>query len=145
MGDWIGHNFVQLILLLSIFIQIAPIKLNPWSTLFKWIGKIITQESDKKIDELIKKTDSLEANIQTVQTNLNENEKDRIRWEILDFANSCRNGRKHTKDEFEHIITLNKKYKNLLKLTNDENGVFEVEYEYIKELYAQKLKINDFL
>ena len=145
MGDWIGHNIVQLILLLSIFIQIAPIKLNPWSTLFKWIGKIITQESDKKIDELIKKTNSLEANIQTVQTNLNENEKDRIRWEILDFANSCRNGRRHTKDEFEHIITLNKKYKNLLKLTNDENGVFEVEYEYIKELYAQKLKTNDFL
>jgi len=144
-GDWIGHNIVQLILLLSIFIQIAPIKLNPWSTLFKWIGKIITQESDKKIDELIKKTNSLEANIQTVQTNLNENEKDRIRWEILDFANSCRNGRRHTKDEFEHIITLNKKYKNLLKLTNDENGVFEVEYEYIKELYAQKLKTNDFL
>ena len=145
MGDWIGHNFVQLILLLSVFIQISPIKLNPWSKLFKWIGKIITQESDKKIDELIKKTDSLEINIQTVQANLNENEKDRIRWEILDFANSCRNGRRHTKDEFEHIITLNKKYKNLLTLTNDENGVFEVEYEYIKNLYAEKLKNNNFL
>ena len=144
-GDWIGHNFVQLMLLLSVFIQISPIKLNPWSTLFKWIGKIITQESEKKIDELIKKTDSLEANIQTVQTNLNENEKDRIRWEILDFANSCRNGKNHTKDEFEHIITLNKKYKGLLKLTNDENGVFEVEYEYIKNLYADKLKNNNFL
>jgi len=51
----------------------------------------------------------------------------------------------HTKDEFEHIITLNNKYKNLLHLTNDENGVFEVEYEYIKELYATNLKNNSFL
>jgi len=68
----------------------------------------------------------MEKKITTLQTNMNENEKDRIRWEILDFANSCRNGRKHTKDEFQHIITLNDKYKNLLALTGDKNGVFEM-------------------
>lgn len=144
-GDWIVHNVVQLALILSIFIQITPIKINPWSSLFKWIGKLITQESDKKIEQLIQDTEKLKTNIETVQANLNENEKDRIRWEILDFANSCRNGRKHTKDEFQHIITLNTKYKNLLTMTNDENGVFEVEYAYIKELYTEKLKTNDFL
>lgn len=144
-GDWIVHNIVQLALILSIFIQIVPIKINPWSSLFKWIGKLITQESDKKIEQLIDDTDKLRTKIEMVQTNLNENEKDRIRWEILDFANSCRNGKNHTKDEFEHIVTLNKKYKNLLTVTNDENGVFEVEYEYIKELYAEKLKANNFL
>lgn len=59
------------------------------------------------------------------------NEKDRIRYEILSFANSCRNGVKHTKDEFEHIVELNTKYKKLLEETDDENGVFEIEYEYI--------------
>ena len=127
-GDWIVHNIVQLGLLLSIFIQITPIKLNPWSSLFKWIGRLITQESDKKIEQLIDDTDKLRTKIEMVQTNLNENEKDRIRWEILDFANSCRNGKNHTKDEFEHIVTLNKKYKSLLTVTNEENGVFEVEY-----------------
>lgn len=144
-GDWIVHNIVQLGLLLSIFIQITPIKLNPWSSLFKWIGKLITQESDKKIEQLIQDTNKLKTNIETVQTKINENEKDRIRWEILDFANSCHNDRKHSKDEFEHIITLNTKYRGLLLLTNDENGVFEAEYEYIKNLYAEKLKTNDFL
>ena len=144
-GDWIVHNIVQLALILSIFIQITPIKLNPWSSLFKWIGKLITQESDKKIGQLISDTEKLKTKIEAVQANLNENEKDRIRWEILDFANSCRNGKDHTKDEFDHIITLNKKYKSLLALTNDENGVFEVEYEYIRELYAEKLKTNNFL
>lgn len=144
-ADWIAHNLIQIIIILSIFIQITPIKWNPWSTFFNWIGKIITSESTSQINKLIDKTDNLEQNILNVQSNLNENEKDRIRWEILDFANSCHNGKLHTKDEFEHIITLNKKYKNLLKLTNDENGVFEVEYEYIKNLYAENLKTNNFL
>ena len=74
-----------------------------------------------------------------------ENEKDRIRWEILDFANSCHNGRKHTKDEYRHIDKLNRKYIKLLKQTDDSNGEFEAEYKYIEELYAERIRRNDFL
>ena len=29
--------------------------------------------------------------------------------------------------------------------TGDENGVYELEYEYIKKLYAKRLEKNDFL
>ena len=76
---------------------------------------------------------------------VDENEKDRIRWEVLDFANSCRNGRRHTKDEFQHIITLDGKYKALLKKTGDTNGVFDAEYQFIRELYAERQRKNDFL
>lgn len=144
-ADWLIHNIVQICLILSIFIQISPIKISPWSRLFKWIGKLITAESDKKIETLITTTGKMEKNINALQTNINENEKDRIRWEILDFANSCRNGRKHTKDEFQHIVTLNDKYKNLLALTGDKNGVFEIEYDYIKKIYAERQEKNDFL
>lgn len=72
-------------------------------------------------------------------------EKDRIRYEILDFANSCRNGRRHTRDEFQHIIDLNDKYEKLLKETNDANGVFSEEYRYILEVYHRCLAENDFL
>lgn len=76
---------------------------------------------------------------------IDDNEKDRIRWEILAFANSCRNNQKHTKDEFQHIIDLNDKYKVLLERTQDKNGVFEAEYDYIKKLYADRQIKNDFL
>jgi len=76
---------------------------------------------------------------------MNENEKDRIRWEILDFANSCRNNQQHTKDEFQHIITLNDKYEKLLALTGDTNGVFEAEYRYIQKIYTECQEKNDFL
>lgn len=135
---WISNHLLTSAIIFTGLIQIVPIKINPWSALLQWIGKTITGNACGKIDGLITKVEGLENDIKT-------NEKDRIRWEILDFANSCRNGRKHTRDEFQHIVALNDKYKALLKETNDRNGVFEVEYSYIQDLYAERLEKNDFL
>lgn len=143
--DWVIHNIAQIALVLSTIIQITPIKLNPWSALFKWIGKMINNETNKKIDAVATEQDQLKNQISSVVKAVDENEKDRIRWEVLEFANSCRNGRKHTRDEFQHIITLNDKYKALLAKTNDKNGVFDSEYEYIDKLYKERQEKNDFL
>ena len=143
--DYLVHNIAQILFIGSLVIQISPIKINPWSALFKWLGKVITADSNKRIDSLIKKLEKTETSIIGLQKNIDENEKDRIRWEVLDFANSCRNGKKHTKDEYQHIITLNTKYKDLLKRTKDKNGVFEEEYKYIQKLYAERQEKNDFL
>ena len=76
---------------------------------------------------------------------IDENEIDRIRWEVLDFANSCRNKRRHTKDEFDHIISQNDKYHKLLDKYDMENGVFDAEYAYILRLYKKCQDENDFL
>jgi len=91
--EWISNHLWTVIIAVPTLIQITPIKINPWSALFKWIGKMVTNNACSKIDGLIVKVDNLEASIDA-------NEKDRIRWEILDFANSCRNDRKHSRDEF---------------------------------------------
>ena len=136
--DWLVKNFLQVIIIFSIFIQITPIKWNPITTFAKWLGKIFTKE----LSDLIT---TMQENIDDIRDDIDENEKDRIRWEVLDFANSCRNGRQHTQEEFRHIATLNDKYKILLERTKDKNGVFEAEYKYIDELYQERLKKNDFL
>ena len=39
----------------SIFIQIAPIKVNPWDKLLKWAGDRINHNVNQKIDMLDKK------------------------------------------------------------------------------------------
>lgn len=135
---WISQNIIQIIIIGSIFIQITPIKWNPITSFVTWFGKIIT----KNILDQIK---ILEKNVEEIKKQADENEKDRIRWEVLDFANSCRNGKKHTRDEFDHIVALNDKYHKLLSRTNDQNGVFTAEYEYIYKLYLERLEKNDFL
>ena len=122
----------------SIFVEVTPIKINPWKKFFNWIGKLLTGNACSKLDGVIIKIDNIEKDVI-------ENEKDRIRWEILDFANTCRNGRQHTRDEFQHIIDLNIKYKKLLEKTKDENGVFSIEMKYIEKIYAERLEKNDFL
>lgn len=136
--EWCGKNIWAILLALSALIQITPIKINPWSAIFRWIGDKANHDLKEKINKIDDKVDELSKQRK-------EDEKDRIRWEILDFANSCRNGRKHTKDEYLHIIELNTKYKKLLKETDDENGVFEVEYGYIQKLYKERQEKNDFL
>lgn len=136
--SWCAKNWTTMAVVLSFVVQIAPIKWNPWTAIFRWVGKVLTTDVSKQVSEIKKMQ-------QEQQDAIDENEKDRIRWEVLDFANSCRNGRKHTKDEFQHIISLNDKYGRLLKKTGDKNGVFEAEYEYIKTLYAERQKKNDFL
>lgn len=135
---WISQNIIQIIVIGSIFIQITPIKWNPITSFVSWFGKIITKD-------VLGQIQVLERTVTDIKKQADENEKDRIRWEVLDFANSCRNGRRHTKDEFEHIVALNDKYHALLTRTNDKNGVFTAEYDYVHKLYLERLDKNDFL
>ena len=126
--DWMLAHWGFCTFILAMFIQITPgIKWSPLT----WLGNLFLG--------------SVRKEIKAIQVQVDENEKDRIRWEVLDFANSCRNGRRHTKDEFQHIITLDGKYKALLKKTGDTNGVFDAEYQFIRELYAERQRKNDFL
>lgn len=126
--EWIVSHWSFCAFMLTMFVQINPaIKFNPLT----WLGNVLFG--------------SIRKEIKAVGETVDENEKDRIRWEVLDFANSCRNKRKHSKDEFEHIVSLNKKYGKLLAKTDDANGVFDAEYEYIMEVYKKRLRKNDFL
>ena len=117
--------------ILLTLIQITPIKINPWSAIAKAIGRAING-------------DVLES-LKAAERRIDENEIDRLRWEILDFANSCRNGRKHTQEEFEHILDMHEKYEKILIRQHRENGKVTRAYEYIKDIYDKRNENNDFL
>ena len=87
----------------------------------------------------------LRQQLSEMDSKIDRNEMDRIRWEVLDFANSCRNKKQHTKSEFEHIIDLNEKYEMLLTRTNETNGVFEEDYRYIRDIYRECCEENKFI
>lgn len=108
----------------------------------------------KKTEEIVKAVVKEEVSRGNAETNkrindleksIDANEKDRIRYEVLGFANSCRKKERHTKDEFDHIITLKDKYDRLLIKTDDKNGVFDAEYTFIREIYAECQRENSFL
>lgn len=126
-----GEQIALIIAGTSIFFEISKIKLNPISFILQWVGKRMFEPFNDKMKEL--------------ERTIDENKIDTIKWEILEFANSCRNNRRHTKDEFEHIISQNDKYHKLLEKYKMENGVFDAEYAYILRLYKRCQDQNDFL
>lgn len=136
-GELLG-GAAGIVVLVSVFVEITPIKINPISQCLGWLGKKINGQVLEKVEDLGKKLDATEKKI-------DENEIDRIRWEILDFANSCRNGRHHTKDEFDHIIQQNDKYHKILEEREMTNGQTELAFDYISTIYTHCMEENSFL
>lgn len=143
-SEILGKGIVWFIIL-SMFVEITPIKLNPVTMFTNWIKKSIREFGNTLngpvLDELAKQKETMSE----IRDVVDDNEIDRIRWEILDFANSCRQGKKHTHDEFIHIIELNTKYHNILARRNLENGIIDLEYNFITKIYAKCEEDNDFL
>lgn len=142
---WLGQYWFAALISCSCLIEIVPIKINPISALLKWVGEKTNEASNKKIVEIATRLTNVEEAQKTLNKSVDQNEIDRIRYEVLEFANSCRNGRKHTRDEFLHIIALTDKYEKLLEKYDLANGVFEAEYKYILSLYQACQLNNDFL
>lgn len=65
---------------------------------------------------------------------------DDMRYEILDFASSLSSGRKYNKEQFDHILKIDEKYKKILEENGLENGQVTVSVEYINEVYKDKLR-----
>lgn len=84
--------------------------------------------------------DRMSCEINDLRTQVDANEINRIRFEILNFAASLRTGHEHSKEEFDHIMKLDEKYKGLLQKYNISNGVYTINYELIVDKYKEYLK-----
>lgn len=140
----------------SIGVEIAPIKINPWSFIMNQISEALTKNVTLKLDDVTNLRNEQYAEITNALRDaaeqmhklnviVDENEMQRIRWEILNFANSIKNGGKHTKDEFHHIIEMNQKYHDIIERRDLVNGVIDIEYEIILNEYRRCRENNDFL
>lgn len=125
------NNF-DLVLLGSItLIQIAPIKINPWTKVSKCIEEKINGDIKKDVAELKRDFEETKAND--------------MRWYILNFANSCRNNVRHSKEEWEHLLSQLKEYETYTKAKEINNGVIEEDAKYLRNLYQERCIKNDFL
>lgn len=106
---------VLLGVLAMIGIEISPIKINPFTWLGKICGKLLGIEE-------------LSRQIKKVDEKVDENEIDRIRYEILQFSRSLRGKRQHTDNEYQHIEELYAKYHDKL----NANSYITSEMEYIR-------------
>ena len=101
-------------------IEIAPIKFSPikmlGAALSRWLG---ISQLDSKINDLKKEVDA--------------NEIDRIKYEILQFSGSLRNDLNRTETDYQHIEAIFTKYKN-----KGGNSYIMHEMEYIRECHDKR-------
>lgn len=134
-----------LLTVLASIIQITPIKINPWDKIFGWIGKKLNKEVSEDIKEV-------RTEVQQVRKDLDkhvaENQKEKLegqRRDILDFANACMNGRKHTQEQFTFVIKTCDEYEAYIEQNHLKNGEISSAIEEIRRLYAKCRQNNTFL
>ena len=98
-------------------IEVMPIKFSP----IKMVGQIISNWLG--ISAISKDVDNLRKEV-------NNNEIDRIKYEILQFSGSLRNGLKRTEVDYQHIEMIFTKYKN-----KGGNSYIMHEMEYIRDCH----------
>lgn len=124
--------------LLSIVIEVAPIKINPWTKLLKGIGNRMNADILKRLDEV-------ETQLKKQDDKIDNNEKDRIRYEILDFARACRKHEQHTKEEFDHIFEQYDKYEVILAKLEQPNGKVTQAMRFLSSVYQEILETDGFV
>lgn len=133
-----GSSWLVIVVIFATLVQIAPIKIDPWSLVANWLGRHMTKDVCKRLDTLEDKINSHIAE--------SEERDVRLRREsILDFGNSCMNNRKHTKEEFDFIITECDKYEKYCNENNIPNGVADLTIKEIRRIYENCMQDHTFL
>ena len=121
-----------LLLVLMTLMQIAPVKINPWSWLARAIGRAVNAEVIKKLDDHITMDDRRTA--------------DGHRARILQFNNELLRDIGHTQEEFFEVLAEIDAYEDYCREHPEyPNNRAVLAIENIQEVYKERLKKHDFL
>lgn len=145
LGQLIGY-LAGIIVVLSTFIEITPVKINPVSAALNWLGKKINREMIARVDELEKKMDAMAK----VQNEMEERfaEKDAInsRVRILRFSDELRRDVRHSKESFEQTLADIDEYEHYCDKHPDfKNNKTMTAKERIKSAYDSCMSKDNFL
>lgn len=146
-----------ILLLLLTFVEISPIKINPWSWIGKGIGKALNQDLIKEMKEIETKHkddqkeneerfNALERSQSEFEKYYKQDDAKSARRRILSCADELRRGVEHSQEFFDDVLEDISYYNSYCKENPDfENMKAVVAIEFIKETYHKCLKDNDFL
>lgn len=128
-----------LLVVLMSAIQLAPVKLNPWSALAKALGRAVNADLLK---ELADTKATLEKHIQIDD----ERNADAHRAKILAFNTELLRGQDHTREDFIEALSEIDFYEDYCRAHPEyKNNRAVLAIENIKRVYADRLRKHDFL
>lgn len=150
--DWVG-----VVAIISVFIDISPIKVNPIGFVVNRLGSYFNKSIDDKVGafsvemqaelNLMKQEFTTQLNTlktemekidekQNVQVRkMNDNEIRRLRYEIIEASSSVTNGIKKPIDAYIHIMQVYDDYHRMIEENGLTNGQIVEEFNIVREHY----------
>ena len=136
--EWIIGGGGLLAVLLTL-VQIAPVKINPWSAIAKAIGNAINADVLRELDTV---TQKLDTHIRVDD----ERNADSYRTRILQFNNELLREILHTREDFIEILAVIDDYESYCRDHKEyKNNRAVCAIENIKRVYMDRLQKHDFL
>lgn len=124
---------------ISVCIEITPIKFNPISWILGFIGKRANRELFEKVDGICNK-------VNTLENNFKERDAINCRIRILRFSDEIRRGVAHSEESYNQVMSDIDSYENYCKAYPEfKNNKTVVAKKRIKAEYETCLESNDFL
>lgn len=155
-GEIVGKCGIALVVLFTV-LQIAPVKINPWSWLgkliggfFGWlgkrIGKAINGEVITELGEIKDRLSELEKHDQQQDITRAEDKALDARRRILQFADEIRRKVRHSEEHFNNVFEDIKYYKSYCaEHTDFENDRARISIKIIEDTYEKCAREDEFL
>lgn len=159
LDNWGPIGALGVILIVS-FIEIAPVKINPWTILKTFIRKLLTAFGDIINYSVIIKIDQVEGDVTKLRSELTkleskihsieikDDERDAIltRNRILAFGDDLMHGILHSKDSYDQTLMDIESYDIYCKEHPEFKNHITVHHaKLIETRYMEHLENNDFL
>lgn len=133
-------------IVVSGFIQITPIKINPWSWIARKIGEAINKEVIAKVDNIQAELSDVKKEVSQMQADNEERDAKASRTRILRFCDEILHGVRHSKDHFDEILLSGTEYDQYCKEHEEfKNHMTERAMGLITKTYDKCLEENTFL
>ena len=134
-----------LFVLIASLIQVSKIEIKPWDSMFGWLGDKLNSKTNKRLDEIHAENVEIGKKLDEHIRESEEKDLQDIRRDILEFANACMNGRRHTKEQFDFVINECDSYEGYIEKNKIKNGVVTSAIKEIRRLNDKCIQENSFL
>lgn len=126
----IAGGGLGIIILIMSFVQISPLKWDPWSYVLKKIGKIMNEGISEKVT-------NLEIGLANLQKSCDEKAMNDCRTRILLFNDEILHKKRHTKEHFDQILIDISDYElYCLKHPDFRNNIANLAINNVKKAYT---------
>lgn len=137
---------VVILVAVSGLIQIAPIKLNPWSTMARRLGRAINHDMLSKFENLEKDVAELRKVGDAREAKEDERNAKAYRMRILRFGDEIRHGQLHSAEHYNDVLQDITDYEAYcVSHPGFKNQKAQSTIKLIAKAYEEHMRKNDFL